>query len=72
MQGTKIMFVYEYCLSEAELMRLAPEENSVVVNLHHWNGDCCISTQAKRLATRIRVTLFTRDEFYEYLNKLRK
>lgn len=71
-QGTRILFVYEYCLSEADLMRLSPEENSIVVNLHNWNGDCCISAQAKQFARQINVTLFTRTEFYEYLDELQK
>lgn len=48
-QGTKLIFVYEYCLSQSELMCLAPDENSVVVNLHNWNGESCISSQAYML-----------------------
>lgn len=36
-QGQKMTFVYEYCLSEAFLKQLTPEENSIIVNLHNWN-----------------------------------
>ncbi|QAT43641.1 hypothetical protein [Aminipila luticellarii] len=33
-QKQKMIFVYEYCLSQAFLSQLSPEENSVIVNLH--------------------------------------
>ena len=26
-----------------ELKELLPEENSIIVNLHNWNGEGCIS-----------------------------
>ena len=34
-KGKKMIFIYEYCLSEAKLMQLSPERNSIVVNLHN-------------------------------------
>lgn len=72
-QGTKIQFVYKYCLSKAELERLLPEEDSVVVNLHNWNGDCCISEEAYETAARMNVTLMTSDAFfYEYLTSIKQ
>ena len=67
---TKVLFIYDYCLSQAELMRLSPEKNSVVVNLHNWNGTSCISQQAYDQAERMNVTLLTMDDFYEYINSL--
>ncbi len=67
---TKLLFIYDYCLSQAEVMRLSPEENSVVVNLHNWNGTSCISRQAYAQAERMNVTLLTMDDFYEYINSL--
>ena len=66
--GAKIVFVYEYCLSKVNLQRLCPEEKSVVLNLHNWNGDSCISREAYELAKEMNVTLLTMDKFYGYLN----
>lgn len=70
-QNTKLIFIYEYCLSQAELMRLAPEKNSIVVNLHNWNGENCISNQAYMLAERMNVRLLTMGAFYEYINEIK-
>ena len=67
---TKLLFVYDYCFSQAKLMQLSPEANSVVVNLHNWNGTSCISRQAYDQAKRMNVTLFTMDNFYDYINSL--
>lgn len=71
-QGQKMLFVYEYCLSQAFLVQLAPEENSVIVNLHNWNGASCISQQAYGLAEKMKVTLLTMDEFYGYIHEIKK
>jgi hypothetical protein len=65
------IFVYEYCFSEVNLHELMPEENSIVVNLHNWNGYNCISYQAQILSKEIDVTLLTMTEFYSYINKLK-
>lgn len=69
--NTKLIFVYEYCLSQSELMCLSPEKNSVVVNLHNWNGECCISSQAYMMAKQMNVQLLTMDDFYGYINKIK-
>ena len=69
-QNTKLIFVYEYCLSEASLMDLAPEKNSVIVNLHNWNGASCISKQAYELAEQMNVRLLDMDAFYGYINEI--
>lgn len=69
-QNTKLIFVYEYCLSTASLMDLVPEKNSVIVNLHNWNGASCISKQAYELAKQMNVRLLDMDAFYEYINDL--
>lgn len=66
----KIVFVYEYCLSEVCLMSLSPEEGSVIVNLHNWNEDSCISQQAYNLAEEMSVTLLTMKKFYSYISNL--
>lgn len=69
-QNTKLIFVYEYCLSQSELMCLAPEKNSIVVNLHNWNGKGCISSQAYMLAEHMKVQLLTMEAFYGYINEI--
>lgn len=66
----RIIFVYEYCLSEVCLMSLSPEEGSVIVNLHNWNEDSCISQQAYNLAEEMNITLLTMKKFYRYLSNL--
>ena len=62
-----ILFVYEYCLSKADLMQLAPETDSVIVNLHNWNGAYCISEDAQTLAESMGVTLLSMDDYYQYV-----
>lgn len=70
--GTKMIFVYKYCLSEADLKQMLPDENTVIVNLHNWNGDSCISQKAHEFAGKINVTVLTTEDFYAYINGLRK
>ena len=70
-QGQKMAFIYEYCLSEAFLKQLTPEENSIIVNLHNWNGENCISPQAYSLAEKMRVRL-SRVPIKQYLQKFPK
>lgn len=69
--NTKIIFVYEYCLSKIELLELAPEENNVIVNLHNWNGSCCISQQAYELSEKLNVKLLDMGNFYGYINGIK-
>lgn len=57
--GTKMIFVYKYCLSETDLKQMLPDEKSVIVNLHNWNGSSCISSKAFEFANKIKVTLLT-------------
>ena len=66
-----IVFVYEYCLSKEFLYRMAPKPNYVIVNLHNWNGTCCISKEALDSAEDFNVELLTMDEFYRYVNKIK-
>ena len=56
---TKMVFVYEYCLSQLNVIQLSPTENTVIVNLHNWNGDSCISQQAYEVAAAMNVELLT-------------
>lgn len=67
----KLIFVYEYCLSQSDIIRLSPEENTVIINLHNWNGDSCISKQAYEMAAAMKVELLTMKAFYGYINKFR-
>ena len=71
-QGRKMIFIYEYCLSEAFLRQLTPEENTVIVNLHNWNGESCITHQAYSLAEKMEVTLLTMDDFYRYIHEIKE
>ncbi len=70
-KNTKLIFVYEYCLSQSNLMQLSPEASSIIINLHNWNGDSCISKQAYELAKRMNVKLLTMEAFYEYINEIK-
>lgn len=69
--SSKKFFVYEYCLSKIELLKLAPEENNVIVNLHNWNGSCCISQQAYELSEKLNIKLLDMENFYGYINKIK-
>lgn len=69
-KGKCFLFVYEYCLSYAELARLAPAEQTVVVNLHRWNGKQCISEEAQVFAGQINVKLLDMDSFFPFVRKL--
>ncbi len=70
-KGKNMLFIYEYCLSHSALESLTPEENSIVVNLHNWNGSSCISKEAYNVAKSMNVLLLTMEEFYEYINKIK-
>ena len=70
--GVKIIFIYEYCLSKVTLMQLSPEDKSVIVNLHNWNGSSCISKEAYDFSEVIDVTLLAMDGFYGYINELNR
>ncbi|PNQ79318.1 HNH endonuclease signature motif containing protein [Paenibacillus sp. F4] len=70
-KGKKMIFIYNYCLSKVDLMKLTPSENSILVNLHNWNGKGCISSEAYALADEMAVTLLTMDKFYVYVNRLK-
>lgn len=69
-KNKKIIFVYEYCLSKVFLANLCPNSNSVIVNLHNWNGALCISSEAYEFANLINVELLDMDMFYKYVNQL--
>lgn len=62
-----IIFVYEYCLSKEFLTRLAPPANTVIVNLHNWNGEKCISKEAFELADNLDVRLLYTNNFYSFI-----
>lgn len=70
--GYRIIYVYKYCFSRNDLERMLPEENAVIVNLHNWNGESCISHEAYDFAKKIDVTLLTMDEYYDFIKTNRK
>ena len=68
--GVKMIFVYDYCLSDVALRTMCPERESVIVNLHNWNDQSCISNAAYKTAEQMGVTLLTMDAFYEYIENI--
>jgi len=70
-KAVKMIFIYEYCLSKAELANLSTSENNIIVNLHNWNGTSCISKEAHEYSEKIKVELLTMDDFYGYINKIK-
>ena len=69
---TNIIFVYEYCLSMVFLASMSPKPNCIIVNLHNWNGESCISKEALSLAETFEVKLLAIKEFYRYVNKIKE
>lgn len=69
-KGKLFKFIYKYCLSNAELISLAPKKGLILVNLHNWNGSSCISKEAYEQAKIMDVTLLTMDDFYRYVHKI--
>ncbi len=70
--GFHIIYVYKYCLSKMDLERMLPEVDTVIVNLHNWNGESCISHEAYDFAEKIDVTLLTMDAYYDFVKTNRK
>ncbi len=65
----KIVFVYVYCINKHDIEEMAPENGLVIVNLHNWNGDLCISQEAYEAAKKYNVTLLDLNGFYDYVRK---
>ena len=63
-------FIYKYCLSNAELIALAPQKDLTIVNLHNWNGSSCISVEAYAQAEIMNVNLLTMDDYYKYVHQI--
>ena len=64
----EFMFVYEYCLSKEFLERISPRPNISIVNLYSsWNGNMCISKEARSLADDLEIRLLTQKEFFEHV-----
>lgn len=66
--GKDVLFVYKYCLSKAELVNLGIVSGFIIVNLHNWNGDSCITQDAYALAKQLNVTLLNMDHFYRFVH----
>lgn len=69
-KGKSFRFIYAYCLSRVELISLAPQKDLIIVNLHSWNGESCISHEAYEQASIMNVKLLTMKAFYTYVNRL--
>ena len=70
MNGINIVFVYEYCLSKVDIMQMCPNEGTVIVNLHNWNGKSCISSEAYDAALEFGARLLRMEEFYGFIRKI--
>lgn len=68
--GVNVIFVYAYCLSDANLISMVAPENSIIVNLHRWNGSLCISQKAYERAEQMKVKLMTTEEFRSYISEI--
>ncbi len=68
--GKHFQFVYKYCLSKTELVSLSPKKDLVIVNLHNWNGESCISMEAYLQAKIMGVELLTMNAFYKYASRV--
>ena len=65
--------MYEYCLSRLEIQSLSPISGLVIINLHNFNGEGCISQEAREIGKALNVQVFTTNEFYRFAhNKLKK
>lgn len=62
----KLKLVYEYCLSGYNIRSMSPSKNLLIVNLHNFNGEGCISPDARQLAENMQVKIFTTNEFYKF------
>ena len=60
----RVKFFYIYCLSVSDLYEITFTPETVLINLHNWNGLNCISEEARRYASDIGVKLFTQKEFF--------
>ena len=63
-------FIYKYCLSKAEVISLYPKLGVTIINLHNWNGECCISSEAYIQANNMGVTILTSSKFYKYVYEI--
>ena len=66
-----IRMIYKYCFSESDIREMSPPKNLIIVNLHNFNGDGCISESARNIAQDMQVKVFTTNEFYKFCHALR-
>lgn len=69
-KGRTLKFIYEYCLSKEKLISLSPQRGLIIVNLHNWNGESCISKEAYEQAEIMDVNLLTMKAFYRFVHKV--
>lgn len=70
LKSYEIAFVYEYCLSKVNIIQMCPIKGLVIVNLHDWNGESCISREAYDTAYEFGVKLLRVKEFYEFVREI--
>ena len=64
----KVFLCYEYCVSRAVLYKAPVSKDSLVVNLHNWNGGP-FSKEAEEYATDIGATIMNQKEFFVFCHK---
>lgn len=69
--GKRLLFIYEYCLSKIGLQEILPPDGTSIVNLYNWNGSNSISEEAYEFARKTNVTLLTMDNFYEFIREIK-
>lgn len=70
-KGLNLIFVYEYCLTKEALYDISPNEGTVIINLHNWNGENSISREAHDFAKSINTTLLTMEDYYKFVHKIK-
>ncbi len=64
----KVVFVYEYVVSHAVMLGIAPEKDLAIVNLFNWNGGK-FSGEAFQHAEQLGARPMTQNEFYIFCHE---
>ena len=64
-ENCNVLLCYKYILSLTDLQRMPLSKETIVVNLHNWNG-APSTKDAVDYATQIDVRLFTQNQFFVF------
>ena len=65
----KVKLYYKYCLSISDLYEINVESELIVVNLHNWNDESCISQDAHEHARQVGFKLFSQNKFFQFVHR---